>query len=399
MTSEVIIMNKNAIAIASDSTVTVGNNKTYTGVNKIFMLSNNPPMGIMIFGSPNFENIPLEALISEYIKITNFKENPDIISIKDDFLDFLGKKTPSTDLHSKMESEFENFKMDFTPKIKSRDIDDLMVFLDALQIALPSFLKDYKDIINQFDDEFKQMIPNHIPSEFHDEIITKLKNIYLNRIIRMGTGIAIAGFSEKDMFPSVVTFNIVLNNNKKIEITDYDELLNYPESAIIPFAQQDVINTLITGIDNNIEIFLIDYFNTIIHSIIDDLKDEFSNNNKIDNNALSDINNIMDTFEKTSNKRTEDFKKTIINIKEDVSDPFVDSFAALPKEELAKMSESLIHITALKRKIDSNLKTVGGDIDVAIISKVDGFIWVKHANYFDNELNPHFFDRKLRHVI
>ena len=399
MTSEVIIMNKNAITIASDSTVTVGNNKTYTGVNKIFMLSNNPPMGIMIFGSPNFENIPLEALISEFSKITNFKEPPDIISIKDDFLDFLGKKTPSTDLHSKMESEFENFKMDFTPEIKSRNIDDLMVFLDALQIALPSFLKDYKDIINQFDDEFKQMIPNHIPSEFHDEIITKLKNIYLNRIIRMGTGIAIAGFSEKDMFPSVVTFNIVLNNNKKIEITDYDELLNYPESAIIPFAQQDVINTLITGIDNNIEIFLIDYFNTFIHSIIDDLKDEFSNNNKIDNNALSDINNIMDTFEKTSNKRTEDFKKTIITIKEDVSDPFVDSFAVLPKEELAKMSESLIHITALKRKIDSNLKTVGGDINVAIISKVDGFIWIKHANHFDNKLNPHFFDRKLRHVI
>ena len=92
MTSEILIMNKNAIAMAADSAVTVGNSKTYNGVNKLFMLSNDPPMGVMIFGSANFENIPLETLIKEYRKITNFKENNDIISIKNNFLDYLGKR-------------------------------------------------------------------------------------------------------------------------------------------------------------------------------------------------------------------------------------------------------------------------------------------------------------------
>ena len=54
--------------MAADSAVTVGGSKTYTGVNKLFMLSNNPPMGIMIFGAADFENIPMETLIKEYHK-------------------------------------------------------------------------------------------------------------------------------------------------------------------------------------------------------------------------------------------------------------------------------------------------------------------------------------------
>ena len=54
MTSEILILNNNAIAMAADSAVTVGGKKTYNGVNKLFMLSNNPPMGIMIFGSAEF---------------------------------------------------------------------------------------------------------------------------------------------------------------------------------------------------------------------------------------------------------------------------------------------------------------------------------------------------------
>ena len=43
MTSEILIMNKNAIVMAADSAVTVDNKKSYMGVNKLFLLSNDPP--------------------------------------------------------------------------------------------------------------------------------------------------------------------------------------------------------------------------------------------------------------------------------------------------------------------------------------------------------------------
>lgn len=75
MTSEILIMNKNAIVMAADSAVTVEGSKTYNGVNKLFMLSNDPPMGIMIFGAAYFESIPMETLIKEYRKKTDLKTN------------------------------------------------------------------------------------------------------------------------------------------------------------------------------------------------------------------------------------------------------------------------------------------------------------------------------------
>jgi hypothetical protein len=36
-------------------------------------------------------------------------------------------------------------------------------------------------------------------------------------------------------------------------------------------------------------------------------------------------------------------------------------------------------------------ETVGGPIDVAVISKGDGFVWIKRKHYFERDLNPHFF--------
>ena len=41
-------------------------------------------------------------------------------------------------------------------------------------------------------------------------------------------------------------------------------------------------------------------------------------------------------------------------------------------------------------------ETVGGPIDVAVISKGDGFIWIKRKHYFQRELNQQFFANYYR---
>ena len=66
----------------------------------------------------------------------------------------------------------------------------------------------------------------------------------------------------------------------------------------------------------------------------------------------------------------------------------------MPKEELVNLSESLINTTSLKVKVQDNLETVGGDVDVAIITKCDGFVWIKRKYYFEKSLNPQFFNKK-----
>ena len=66
----------------------------------------------------------------------------------------------------------------------------------------------------------------------------------------------------------------------------------------------------------------------------------------------------------------------------------------LPKEELASMAEALINLTSLKRRVSLDQETVGGPIDIAIISKGDGFVWIKRKHYFDPALNPSYFYRQ-----
>jgi hypothetical protein len=73
--------------------------------------------------------------------------------------------------------------------------------------------------------------------------------------------------------------------------------------------------------------------------------------------------------------------------------PIINVVISLPKTELAAMAESLVNLTSLKRKVSLQAETVGGPVDVAVISKRDGFVWIKKKQYFNPELNPQLVQR------
>lgn len=68
----------------------------------------------------------------------------------------------------------------------------------------------------------------------------------------------------------------------------------------------------------------------------------------------------------------------------------------LPKDELAAMAESLVNLASFKRRVTDEEETVGGPIDVAVISRGDGFIWIKRKHYFEPGLNPQFLANYYR---
>ena len=68
----------------------------------------------------------------------------------------------------------------------------------------------------------------------------------------------------------------------------------------------------------------------------------------------------------------------------------------LPKEELASMAEAFVNLTSIKRKMSLDVETVGGPIDVAVISKGDGFVWIRRKHYFEPKLNPQFVENYFR---
>ena len=64
---------------------------------------------------------------------------------------------------------------------------------------------------------------------------------------------------------------------------------------------------------------------------------------------------------------------------------------ALTISELAHVASTLVGLSSFEQQMSLDTETVGGPVDVAVISKGDGFIWIDRKHYFGRELNEHFF--------
>jgi len=102
-------------------------------------------------------------------------------------------------------------------------------------------------------------------------------------------------------------------------------------------------------------------------------------------------------LKEVSNKIFKDYQENIATYRrKNYVSPVIKVVSMLPKDELAAMAESLVSLTSFKQKVTMEAETVGGPIDVAVISKGDGFIWIKRKHYFKAELNPQFFSNYYR---
>jgi len=97
MTAEIAIMNKEAIALAADSAVTLSSpdgQKIFTSANKLFALSKYHPVGIMIYGKASLMDIPWETIIKIFRKKLNKNSFNSLLEYADSFIEFVNKKNP-----------------------------------------------------------------------------------------------------------------------------------------------------------------------------------------------------------------------------------------------------------------------------------------------------------------
>ena len=80
-------------------------------------------------------------------------------------------------------------------------------------------------------------------------------------------------------------------------------------------------------------------------------------------------------------------------IQENYINKLMNTVSYLMKEDLADMAESLVRMTCLKRHFTTDEETVGGPVDVAIITKGDGFIWIKRKHSYPADDNHYYLDQ------
>ena len=182
----------------------------------------------------------------------------------------------------------------------------------------------------------------------------------------------------------------VINNKLKYKKSNYISIDNISNrSHLRPFAQSDTVSTFVFGIDPAYEDVIQGYMKDI-------LTDSYPSK------IIEELNNLSET-EKVSirenliisgNKIYKDFiEKCRDHCNEHHFEPITQALEFLPKDELATVAESLVNITSFMKRMSMEDETVGGPCDVAVISKGDGFIWIKRKHYFEVESNPQYLAR------
>lgn len=423
MTAEIAIMNKRAIALAADSAVTIGDrSKFYNTANKLFMLSKYEPLGIMIYNNAEFMGIPWDIIIKNYRTQLAEKKKDYLIEYGDDFINKM-KDNPYRfekyekkyylqmilplikEINSKIEKMYfekvekleRQLERDELLKISNKIIDSYFSKIKKAKKLenVPEGLcekieKSYKDLCRKYIYEY---IGKEAIDEEHVEKLILMCNMIFEKDIFLSnyTGVVIAGFGEKDTFPVLVCYKVsgYIKGFLKYKVDIYEKVSLELDQCIIPFAQVDIVNTFLRGISLDYIKIIEKSFNYNILKVIDGLDES-----KLTKEEKENIKKEIDC-------KWEKVIESIIKYsQEEYLAPVLRAIRYLPIEELSSMAESLVNLTSFKRQValDEKSLTVGGPVDVAVISKSDGFIWIKRKHYFKPEYNHHFFENYYKEV-
>lgn len=433
MTAEIAIMNTEAIALASDSAVTMtgeSGQKIFTSANKLFAFSKYHPVGIMVYGNATFMGVPWETIIKIYRKKLGRKKFDTLKECANSFIDFLDNGNPL--FPDSVQEDYLRFsiygyfdliiKNQISERVKLQFDEEVEITDKAVeQIVsstvkkhyetwektdnIPSIPRNYnKDLLNKYGEIINEVIKEvfeELPLSKRD--LNRLKRIAASLFSKFPEGIqkgslsgaVVAGFGEKDAFPSLESFDIEGIVSNKLKYKEYiSGKIDFETSAsIIAFAQKEMVITFMEGVDPDYRHIEESYLSKIFNEyagIVTDAVGKYTEKEKI--KLRKKLVRIGDEILEDLSKKLEDHRS------EKYVDPITSVVSILPKDELAVMAETLVTLTIFKKKVTMESETVGGPIDVAVISKGDGFIWIKRKHYFKAELNPQFFANYDREV-
>jgi len=206
------------------------------------------------------------------------------------------------------------------------------------------------------------------------------------------TGLIFVGYGDAEIYPRLIPVHIadVVDNKLRYYIDEkMSGSVSDSNSGIIrPFAQTDVIDTILSGVDPTLNNIYMDNFGLLLKKYNEAILSNIGTEHDVLRTQIQELNtdSILEEYIRLNNEiRNERYIA-----------PLMNAVSSLSKEDLAEMAESLIYLTYLKRRITFAEESVGGPVDVAIISKGDGFIWIKRKHYFQPELNSHFFKNYLK---
>ena len=427
-------MNRQAIAMAADSAVTIarpsseqdsGGKKVYMSANKIFSLSSVHPIGIMVYAASSFMQVPWEVITKQYRSYLGNRSMNTVQDYSNDFFSFIEREAlvppdvQETDFKASIAGLCHYVKAEIrkaaaqqirrggrislteTKRIVSKIINlQYRAWRDAeyLASAGPGLVEQTREkhgayIRKSIDDVFGSMPASAAQTE---KIVTIccLTSAKLPQWAQPPhhSGVVFAGFGSKEVFPALRSF---------VTGGMYENVLHYrPDEAnsggidfttsarMVPLAQRDVVDLFVTGMDPRLGEFI----DGIIHQLCFGIpRQVVDGQSRLSTARRAQIKKQWNAKSEILVEKLRD--KILAYRKKVFAQPVIRTVSSMPKDELAATAEALVSLTSLSRRVTTEIETVGGPVDVAVISKGDGFVWINRKHYFKGELNPRFLSR------
>lgn len=429
MTAEVAVMNKQGIALAADSAVTIGaatETKVLASANKIFALSKRHPVGVMIYGTASLLGVPWETIIKTYrqqLGDTGFDTVAEYVA---NFMAYLAADRelfPSTsqrdfveetvlDLYHAIAQETRGRVRDRLRTGRAGDLglDDAAAIASGLIAELhriwsaqeardfqtPGMAKalqsDYRRV---FRDAYRQAFEKLPLDASMTDQLAELAVLLLTCVppwdLGTETGVVIAGFGKRDVFPSFreIMIDGVASNQLVAWAGRGHAIENGVSNAFLgAFAQAEMVSRFMEGVDPDYQATLGDVLDSILSGFTAEVTRALGRrpSRRISQAIARAREGLLDDYqEELRRHRHETYVAGILSV-----------IASQPLDQLADVAASLVSLTSFKRRVSMESETVSGPVDVAVISRGDGFIWIKRKHYFEAGLNQHFFANYYR---
>jgi len=173
--------------------------------------------------------------------------------------------------------------------------------------------------------------------------------------------VVFAGMGEAEALPVLFQYRVgtLVAGKLRFVKTDEARVDHETDAVVVPMAQRQVIDMFYGGIWPDLRPKLVEIAQNCFFK-------------KATGKAKDSSHKHLKQLEESFNKALES------EIKENYTASLISAVAGLPRHELAGLAEALVSITVFVAKMSvGKRETVGGPIDVALISKGDGFVWVK----------------------
>ena len=418
MTSEVVVMNRAGVALAADSAVTleIGDSlKVRNSALKLFTLSKYRPVGVMVYNNASLLGVPMETIIKLFRRQLGKKGYSTLGEYGEALIRFLdGNEAlfPETvqDRHflQAVEMEYLRIRKDVRVEFADRGVygdgDDQAQVAESVIAKRLEFWRnqedaDYFEEVRASDvvDRISGGVNDVVQSVFFgwpvgDKGVKMLREIVDHLVekdefpLDVFSGLVIAGFGEEEHYPVVQRIEIggVYGGRLKVRPPTMDAVSENQPADIQAFAYTVMVERFLVGVSGselrhleNAAVYIREMPVRAVETVPE-----------LDGEQRE---RAIEAARRMGEDRAAEFEQSARRGFDQRWQKIVGAVDALMISELAQVASTLVGLSSFEKQMSPESETVGGPVDVAVISKGDGFIWIDRKHYFRKELNDHFF--------